>query len=186
MKKLFLTLALGLICATGFSQFSEEDGSYYYSNEFTAENAYSKVVKMLNTFNNSTQGAEIKTKSDTLVTAEVVFNAKASYNPFAGSFYENFQFDATFKIDGDHVTVLCDNFYTIFIYSGYGRNKEVKSYDERVEEYEAAVAGLNNGTLSGKAKKEAKSTVSDWEESSAAINQEFNGRWVKALNSKLK
>lgn len=186
MKKLFLTLALGLICATGFSQFSEEDGSYYYSNEFTAENAYSKVVKMLNTFNNSTQGAEIKTKSDTLVTAEVVFNAKASYNPFAGSFYENFQFDATFKIDGDHVTVLCDNFYTIFIYSGYGRNKEVKSYDERVEEYEAAVAGLNNGTLSGKAKKEAKSTVSDWEESSAAISQEFNGRWVKALNSKLK
>ena len=38
MKKLFLTLVLGLICAVGFSQFTMEDGTYTYTNEFTTEN----------------------------------------------------------------------------------------------------------------------------------------------------
>ena len=186
MKKLFLTLALGLICATGFSQFVQEDGTYVYNDEYTTENAHRKVVNMLNTFNNSTQSAEIKTDNDSLVKAEVVFNVKASYNPFAGSFVENFQFDAVFKIDGDQITLLCDNFYTINVYRGYGVNKEVKAYDERIEEYEEASRKLNSGSVKGKEKKEAKEIVDDWNETSAAINKEFNERFVSTLKKKLK
>ena len=105
MKKLFLTLALGLICATGFSQFVQEDGTYVYNDEYTTENAHRKVVNLLNTFNSTTQSAEIKTDNDSLVKAEIVMNVKASYNPFAGGFAENFQFNATFKIDGDQVAL---------------------------------------------------------------------------------
>lgn len=186
MKKLFLTLALGLLCATGFSQFTLEDGTYTYNDEYTAENAHRKVVNMLNTFNTSSQAAEIKIDNDTLVKAEVVFNVKASYNPFAGSFIENFQMDVTFKIDGDHITVIGDKFYTINVYSGYGTNKEVRAYDERVEEYENASRRLNSGTLKGKDKKQAKEIVEDWEESSAAINKEFKERFVSTLKKKLK
>lgn len=186
MKKLFLTLALGLICATGFSQFVQEDGTYVYNDEYTTENAHRKVVNLLNTFNSTTQSAEIKTDNDSLVKAEIVMNVKASYNPFAGGFAENFQFNATFKIDGDQVTVLCDNFYTINIYSGFGTNKEVKAYDERVDEYETASRKLNNGSLKGKEKKEAKDVVEDWEETSAAINKEFKERFVNTLRKKLK
>lgn len=186
MKKLLATLAFALLCFAGYSQFTLVDDEYTYSNDYTTENAHKKVVQLLNTFNNTTQSAEIKTDEDNLVKATIVINVSAKYNPFAGGFVENFQMDATFKFDGDNVELVCDNFYTIFVYSGYGTNKEVKSYTERVEAYEAAVEGLNNGTLSGKAKKEAKSTVSDWEESRAAINKEFNERWVRALNNKLK
>ncbi len=94
--------------------------------------------------------------------------------------------DVTFKIDGDHVTVLGDNFYTINVYSGYGSNKEVKSYDERKEEYDNASRKLNSGTLKGKDKKQAKEIVEDWEESSAAINKEFKERFVSTLKKKLK
>ena len=186
MKKLFLTLTLGLFVATGFAQFTQEDGTYIYTDEYTCENAHRKVVNLLNTFNTTTQGAEIKTDNDTLVKAEVVMNVKASYNPFAGGFAENFQLDVTFKIDGDHVTVLGDNFYTINVYSGYGTHKEVKAYDERVEEYETASRKLNSGTLKGKEKKEAKDIVDDWNETSAAINKEFNERFVNTLKKKLK
>ncbi|MBR4787613.1 MAG: hypothetical protein IK013_07055 [Bacteroidales bacterium] len=186
MKKLLLTLALGLICATGFSQFVVEDGTYTYSDEYTTENAHRKVVNLLNTFNNSTQSAEIKSDNDSIVKAEVVFNVKASYNPFAGSFVENFQFDAIFKISGDQVTVVAENFYTVNVYRGYGVSKEVKAYDERVEEYETALQKLNAGTLKGKDKKDAKEIVSDWQETSAAINKEFNERFVSTLKRKLK
>lgn len=186
MKKFFTTLLFALICMLGYSQFTQVDGDFVYTTDFTAENAHKKIVQMLNTFNSTTQAAEIKTNEDNLVKAEVVFNVAAKYNPFAGSFVENFQMDATFKIDGDNVELVCDNFYTIFVYSGYGTNKQVRSYVERNEEYEAALEGLNNGTLSGKQKKEAKSTVSDWEESSAAINQEFNKRWISTLKKKIK
>ena len=185
MKKLFLTLALGLICATGFSQFTQEDGTYDFRDEYTTENAHRKVVNLLNTFNTSTQSAEIKVDNDTLVKAEVVMNTKVAYNPFAGGFVENFQMDATFKIDGDHVTVVCDKFYTINVYSGYGTHKEVKAYDERIEEYENASRQLNSGTLKGKEKKEVKEIVDDWEESSAAINKEFNERFLNTLKKKL-
>ena len=185
MKKLFLTLALGLLWMVGFSQFTYEDGTYTYQDEYTTENAHRKVVNLLNTFNGTTQSAKITTNTDTLVKAEVVFNVKASYNPFAGSFIENFKMDVTFKIDGDHVTVLGDNFYTINVYSGYGSNKEVKSYDERKEEYDNASRKLNSGTLKGKDKKDAKSIVDDWEESSAAIDQEFKTRFVNTLKKKL-
>ncbi|MCR5551264.1 MAG: hypothetical protein K6F40_10055 [Bacteroidales bacterium] len=185
MKKLFLTLALGLLCVAGFSQFTYEDGTYTYQDEYTTENAHRKVVNLLNTFNGTTQSAKITTNTDTLVKAEVVFNVKASYNPFAGSFVENFQMDVTFKIDGEHVTVLGDNFYTINVYSGYGSNKEVKSYDERKEEYDNASRKLNSGTLKGKDKKDAKSIVDDWEESSAAIDKEFKARFVNTLKKKL-
>lgn len=185
MKKIFLTLVLGLICAVGFSQFTKEDGAYIYTNEFTTENAHSKVVKMLNTFNTTTQSAEIKTNTDDMVMATVVMNTKASYNPFAGAFVENFQMDVTFKFDGDHVAVRSENFYTVFIYSGYGAKKEVRSYDERVEEYESASAKLNSGTLKGKEKKECKDIVDDWEESNEAIIKEFNVRFVNTLERKL-
>ncbi len=185
MRKLFLTLALGLLCVTGFSQFTQEDGTYVYHDEYTTDNAHRKVVNLLNTFNSTTQRAEIKTDTETLVKAEVVMNVKASYNPFAGGFSENFQLDVTFKIDGDQVTVLGDNFYTINIYSGYGTNKEVKAYSERVEEYEEALRKLNSGTLKGKEKKEAKNIVEDWEETSAAINKEFKERFVNTLKKKL-
>jgi hypothetical protein len=186
MKKLFLTLALGLFIATGFAQFTQEDGAYTYNDEYTAENAHRKVLNLLNTFNSTSQSAEIKSDNDSIVKAEVVMNVKASYNPFAGGFVENFQMDVTFKIDGDHITVLGENFYTINVYSGYGTHKEVRSYDERVEEYEKAYRRLNSGTLKGKEKKDAKDIVSDWEETSAAINKEFNERFVYALKKKLK
>ncbi|MBO4503655.1 MAG: hypothetical protein J5730_02440 [Bacteroidales bacterium] len=186
MKKLLLTLALGLLCFTGFSQFTEEDGNYTYHNEYTTENAHRKVVNFLNTFNSSTQSAEIKSDEETLVKAQIVMNVKVAYNPFAGGFVENFQMDVTFKIEGDHVTVLGDNFYTINVYSGYGTNKKVQTYSERVEEYEKASRGLNSGTLKGKEKKEAKEVVEDWEETSAAINKEFNERFVNGLKNKLK
>lgn len=175
-----------MICATGFSQFMVEDGTYTFSDEYTCENAHRKVVNLLNTFNTTTQGAEIKTDNDTLVKAEVVMNVKAAYNPFAGGFAENFQLDVTFKIDGDHVSVFGDNFYTINVYSGYGTHKEVKAYDERVEEYEEALQKLNSGVLKGKEKKEAKEIVEDWEELSAAINKEFKERFVNTLKKKLK
>ena len=108
------------------------------------------------------------------------------YNPFAGSFVENFQFDAIFKISGDQVTVVAENFYTVNVYRGYGVSKEVKAYDERVEEYETALQKLNAGTLKGKDKKDAKEIVSDWQETSAAINKEFNERFVSTLKRKLK
>jgi len=186
MKKFFLTLTLGLLVATGFAQFTEEDGTYIYTDEYTCENAHRKVVNMLNTFNSTTQSAEIKTDNDTLVKAEVVMNVKASYNPFAGGFAENFQFDVVFKIDGDHITVLADNFYTINVYSGFGTNKEVKSYDERIDEYETASRKLNSGSLKGKEKKEAKDIVDDWEDTSAAINKEFKERFISTMKKKLK
>ena len=143
MKKLFLTLALGFLCVTGFSQFTQEDGTYVYNDEYTCENAHRKVVNLLNTFNTTTQGADIKTDNDTLVKAEVVMNVKASYNPFAGGFAENFQLDVTFKIDGDHVTVLGDNLYTIKLYFAV-KNGQVCGIKQRQGAYPAGTRRGNS------------------------------------------
>lgn len=68
----------------------------------------------------------------------------------------------------------------------FSSHKEVKAYDERVEEYEEAVRKLNSGSLKGKEKKDAKEIVDDWNATSAAINKEFNERFVNTLKKKLK
>lgn len=124
MKKLFLTLVLGLICAVGFSQFTMEDGTYIYTNEFTTENARSKVVKLLNTFNATTQSAKIKTNTDEMVVATVVMNTKASYNPFAGAFVENFQMDVTFTFDGATLQFALKTFIPFSFIAGTAQKKK--------------------------------------------------------------
>ena len=49
-----------------------------------------------------------------------------------------------------------------------------------------AVRKLNSGSLKGKEKKDAKEIVDDWNATSAAINKEFNERFVNTLKKKLK
>lgn len=101
-------------------------------------------------------------------------NTKSSYNPFAGNFQESMRFKLIVRYENGKVFVRAESFNLISRYQGYGSRTNSDSFAGKIEVYENNKAGVENGTIKGKAKKEALDTNEDIDDSFNVCQKELD------------
>lgn len=110
---------------------------------------------------------ELIEENDSTVTYKLFKNTKNMFNPFAGNFSENLQCFVTATVKDNNVNIIFEDFTIVFRYLGYGAKEEIKSFEDRINQYNENIEKINNPSTK---KKDRKKLIDEQED----INDELN------------
>lgn len=105
-------------------------------------------------------------------------NTKSAWNPFAGNFQESMRFKLIIRYEDGKIIVHAESFNLINRYQGYGASTNSDSFVGKIAIYEENKAGVENGSLKGKAKKDAMSTNEDIDDSLNMCQKELDALFM--------
>ncbi len=195
MKKLFILLAVTFFA---FSLKAQDAPYYFVLNEdgdgieisgeiptdADAAESYSEFRAAIVNWGSAYHVVTIVSdQEDKQLIVDGIRNAKASYNPFSGGFFENVCYKLYLDFSDNNVTYTIKNIDIRYVYNGYGSKQEQTPVVKKIKEMKKAEAGMNNASLSKKERKEHKENFEDTSESLQAAYEALHEYVIDALKA---